>query len=85
MDKTNYEDLLQKRIGERQSRLASVTVLHEIVKHVDPDSLVVALKTVRAALADADMAGRISEQTEIPPEKLVDAFVKVSDCLRFVS
>jgi hypothetical protein len=85
MDKTNYEELIKKRQQERQAKLASVTVLHEVVKHLNSDGLLKALAVTKSALSDAETAEKISNDTGISLEELVDTLDKATLCLRFTA
>lgn len=85
MNKTNYEELLKKREEERRARLTSATVLHEVVKHMDSESLVTALVASKTALSNSDFAEKLSEETGVSLEDLAKTYDKVVTCLRFVA
>ena len=85
MDKTTYEELLKKRQQERQSKLASATVLHEVVKHMNSDGLLKALTVTKSALSDVETAEKISEDTGLTLEELVDTLERATLCLRFIA
>jgi len=84
MDKTSYEQLLQKREKERFTKVSSISVLHEIIKNIEAESLVTILKIAKYALSDVEYAERISQELGVTLEDLSKIHEKSGACLRYI-
>jgi FAD synthase len=85
MDKTTYEQLLQQREKERFTKISSISVLHEIIKNLEADSIVTILKLTKYALSDVEFAERISQELGVTLENLSKIHEKSGACLRYIS